>query len=415
MIKKLRRKFVLATAGGSMLVLLAVFAVVLLATREGMRRQTRMQLEMALNQASSDSRPPLAPAGRDTPPSSRLMNGPQGRSRCFTVLVTEEGAVAVQPEAFFLQEELDAGEIEELALAAAGEGGSEGGFPQHRLRFLKRAVRAGTLVAFADTSAESAVLSQLVRSCLLVGAASALVLLGISMLLARWAVGPVERAWRQQKQFVADASHELKTPLTVIISNADMILARPREDPRPWAENIQAEGARMKALTQELLALARTDRLEDQPPHEKVDLSYLVADCCLSFEAAAYESGRGLALQVEEGAGVSGSPADFARLVGILLDNAVRYAAGDGDITVTLGASGRWVRLAVSNPGGAIPQEDLSRIFQRFVRGDPSRSQEGFGLGLSIAQGIVLAHKGKIWAQSQNGRNTFFVELPAAK
>ena len=253
---------------------------------------------------------------------------------------------------------------------------------------------------------------ELAKNVQLVGAAALLALFLASLPLARWAVGPVERAWNQQKQFVADASHELKTPLTVILSNADMLLDQPEGESRRWAENIQAEGLRMKELTEALLALARTDRPQAQLRRERVDLSYLTADCALAFEAAAYEAGHTLDQQVEEGLAVQGDPAELARLVEILLDNALRYSAPKGRVEVELRRTGRKARLKVENPGEPIPAEDLTRVFQRFYRADPSRSQEGYGLGLSIAKGVAEAHRGRVWAESGDGKNRFFVELP---
>ena len=267
-------------------------------------------------------------------------------------------------------------------------------------------------MAFADYSFQSAALVELAKNALLVGAAALLALFLASLPLARWAVGPVERAWNQQKQFVADASHELKTPLTVILSNADMLLDQPEGESRRWAENIQAEGLRMKELTEALLALARTDRPQAQLRRERVDLSYLTADCALAFEAAAYEAGHTLDQQMEEGLAVQGDPAELARLVEILLDNALRYSAPKGRVEVELHRTGRKVRLKVENPGEPIPAEDLTRVFQRFYRADPSRSQEGYGLGLSIAKGVAEAHRGRVWAESGDGKNRFFVELP---
>lgn len=417
MIKKLRRKFVLAAMGASLLVLLAVFAVLLLATRQGMRDQSARQIELALNEAS----PPAAPGEPEKapPPGGGFLaellgaaEAPPHRGGCFVVLVTQEGGALVQRDPFFLQNELDSGEIAQLALEAVRRGQPQGELPQHQLRYGLREDRQGTWVAFADYSFQSAALVELAKNALLVGAAALLALFLASLPLARWAVGPVERAWNQQKQFVADASHELKTPLTVILSNADMLLDQPEGESRRWAENIQAEGLRMKELTEALLALARTDRPQAQLRRERVDLSYLTADCALAFEAAAYEAGHTLDQQVEEGLAVQGDPAELARLVEILLDNALRYSAPKGRVEVELHRTGRKVRLKVENPGEPIPAEDLTRVFQRFYRADPSRSQEGYGLGLSIAKGVAEAHRGRVWAESGDGKNRFFVELP---
>lgn len=226
---------------------------------------------------------------------------------------------------------------------------------------------------------------------------------------------PVETAWNQQKQFVGDASHELKTPLTVILSNADMILTHPREDPERWAQNILAEAQHMKGLTQDLLSLARSESSDCSPVLETVDLSYLVTDSVLSFEPAAFEQGHELLHEEEPDLTVQGDASALSQLCGILLDNALKYSSPGGSVRVSLKAAGKLARLTVSNEGIPIPKEDLTRIFERFYRSDPARHGEGYGLGLAIAQRIAEQHRGKIWAESANGVNNFTVTLPCRK
>ncbi len=408
MIKKLRGKFVAVTMGGSLLVLLAVFLVLALSTGQGMRQQTWQMIEMALWQEETPRReesPRPQAFGLFTP-------APQGRVLCFTVLVSPGGQAVMRTDPFFLEEEFGREELAALARSVADGPAEQGSFPQYRLRYGRRQTPGGMLVAFADSSAESAAMAQLLKSFLPVGGAALVVLLGAAVLLARWAVGPVEAAWEKQKQFVADASHELKTPLTVILSNTEMILRHPEGDGRRWAENIQAEGARMKSLTQALLTLARADAGGSRPQAQRVDLSFLAAGRALSFEPVVYESGRTLECQVEEGLWVWGDPEGLARLADILLDNAVRYAPAGAKIRLELKGLGRWARLTVQNPGDPIPQEELDRLFQRFYRSDPARSAGGFGLGLAIARGIVEEHRGRLWAQSSGGENRFTAQLP---
>lgn len=454
MIRKLRRKFVAVVMGASAVILLAVFVVLLVSMQSGMRGQTREALNVALGleerrysherraedpapaeeqapadgadgapQAPEDPGLPEGPglpggAGEQLQPPESFLGGKRwnGRVPCFTASVARDGSVTVQDRAFFLQDEFDTEQIEELARTAAASSQDSGSLSSYRLLYAKRPDGDGTLVAFADTSAELAATGELVKNSLLVGAATLLVFFGASLLLARWAVKPVETAWMQQKQFVGDASHELKTPLTVILGNADMILSHPEGDQRRWAENIKAESERMKRLTEELLSLARTEDPERVPVREHTDLSYLVTDCVLSFEPAVFESGRELHYEVAEGLSAVGDPAALTQLVGILLENAIKYSTPGGTVAVRLEPSGRWARLSVANTGEPIPPEDLTRIFERFTRGDPSRHGDGgHGLGLSIARSVVEAHKGKIWAESREGLNTFVVLLPGGK
>ncbi len=292
---------------------------------------------------------------------------------------------------------------------------TSGALSAHRLRYAKRQGPYGTVIALADSSAEYNGLKELLKSSFLVGLLTLLVFFGASVLLARWAVRPVENAWNQQKQFVGDASHELKTPLTVILSNAEMILSHPEERPERWAKNILAEAQRMKGLTQELLTLARSEDSAYAPVMEQVDLSYLVTDSVLSFEPAAFEGGYELSHRIEPGLFLQGNAAGLSQLCGVLLENALKYASPGGRIRVELQAAGKLARLSVFNEGKPISPEALPHIFERFYRGDPSRHGEGHGLGLAIARQLAELHKGKIWAESGEGGNTFFVALPGVK
>lgn len=423
MIQKLRRKFVAVVMGAAAVILLVVFAVLVVSTGSGMGRQTSERLEAALNagmapgegrfeNGNKTGEPPDNKAFSENP---KKPGGFNQRFSCFTVLAKEDGTVTLEDHAAILFSDLGTEEIEELARTAAARPEDSGSLPAYRLSYAKRETPEGVLIAFADTSAEYGGLMELIKNSLIVGALTLLVVFGASVLLARWAVRPVEQAWNQQKQFVGDASHELKTPLTVILSNADMLLAHPNDGNTRWAENIKAEAQRMKALTQELLSLARSDDETRRPVMETVDLSYLVTDSVLSFEPAVFESGHELSYDVAPGLSLLGDAAGLSQLCGILLDNALKYASPGGAVRVKLEAAGKSVRLSVSNEGDPIPQQDLARIFERFYRADPSRHGEGHGLGLAIARRVAELHKGKIWAESGEGVNTFIVTLPCGK
>lgn len=424
MIQKLRRKFVAAVMGAAAVILLAVFAVLAVSTGSGMHRQTTERLQTALNAGMpSPEKAPFPNGGKDGEfPEDKAASEAQKkpgrmdrRFSCFTAMVKGDGTVTLEDHAPAVLNDFGTEEIEKLARTVAARAEDSGTLSDYRLSYAKKEVPEGILVAFADTSAEYGGLIELIKNSLIVGVLTLLVVFGASVVLARWAVRPVERAWNQQKQFVGDASHELKTPLTVILSNADMILDHSSEESRRWAENIKAEAQRMKGLTEELLSLARSDGDTYRPVMETVDFSYLVTDSALSFEPAAFEGGHELVCDVEPGLSLQGDAAGLAQLCGILLDNALKYASPRGKIRMALAGAGKQIRLSVSNEGEPIPEEDLSRIFERFYRSDPSRHGEGHGLGLAIAHRVTELHKGKIWAESRGGVNTFTVLLPAPK
>ena len=234
----------------------------------------------------------------------------------------------------------------------------------------------------------------------------------MSALLSRWLVRPVEESWRRQQQFVADASHELKTPLTVLLADADILLSRPNdtiENQRRWVEHRRDEGLRMKGLVEDLLFLARGDAGERGRPKGRADLSQVCEECVMSFEPVAFEAGLMLESRVDPGVGVTGDGEELRRLCAILLDNACKYCQPGGTVRVTLEGGGA-AALTVHNTGEPIPQEAQAHLFERFYRADAARSREkgGYGLGLSIAATIVERHGGKIAVHSVDGEGTAF-------
>ena len=277
----------------------------------------------------------------------------------------------------------------------------------------------GQIIIFMDISSEIATMQNLYRTCIIIGLGSFVSFLVISIFFARWAVRPVEEAWAQQRQFVSDASHELKTPLTVILTDAEM-LKSPRFDEAhkaQFVENILTMSNQMRGLVESLLQLARVDNgAIRKMPLQHIDLSDLVSDELLTFDALFFEKGLTLAEDVADGITVHGSAQHLKQVVEILLDNAQKYAAPHGTVRVTLQKNGaHHCLLSVADPGDAISPEDLRKIFQRFYRIDEARAMNhSYGLGLSIAENIVKNHKGRIWAESAEGINTFRVELPMA-
>lgn len=277
----------------------------------------------------------------------------------------------------------------------------------------------GQIIIFMDVSSEIATMQNLYRTCVIIGLGSLASFLVISIFFARWAVRPVEEAWAQQRQFVSDASHELKTPLTVILTDAEM-LKSPRFDEAhkvQFVDNILTMSNQMRGLVESLLQLARVDNGAIQKmPLTNIDLSGLVSDELLTFDALFFEKGLTLAEDITDGITVHGSPQHLKQVVEILLDNAQKYSAPHGTVQVTLQKSdAHHCLLSVADPGDAISPEDLKKIFQRFYRIDEARAMNhSYGLGLSIADNIVKAHKGRIWAESEGAINTFRVELPMA-
>lgn len=282
----------------------------------------------------------------------------------------------------------------------------------YNLRYLRSGSRLNTRVAFVDITSQKLTMRGLVRSSVLIGILSLAALFAGAVLLSKWMVRPVEKAWEQQKQFVADASHELKTPLTVIMTSAEL-LQQGEGDLGQYAGGILTMSHQMRSLVNGLLELARVDNGAVKTAFINLNLSLLVSDSVLPFEPLYFEKGLMLESSVEEGIHIRGSVQHMQQVVEILLDNAMKYCAPDGQVRLKLQRQGNHALLTVSNSGAPIAPENLKNIFKRFYRVDQARSRDGsFGLGLSIAESIVTEHRGRIWAESSNGINRFCVQLP---
>ena len=291
----------------------------------------------------------------------------------------------------------------------------------------------GTFVAFADVSSTQGWQS-LAGTLAAAGVGALAVFFLISLGVSRWALRPVEEAWRAQHAFVADASHELKTPLTVIMANLDIVLSERRStvaDQSRWIEGARAEANQMQGLVEDMLELAQLDEAERLKDAELVDLSSLAEGTMLELESLFFERDVELGQRIEPDIAVRGHAARLKRLLGTLMDNAQKYAGASGRVTVglshdagrvTVGLShdaGRAV-LTVSNTGAPIPTEDLPHVFDRFYRSNKARTRDdqpgGHGLGLAIAHEIVCEHAGTIDVTSdREAGTTFTVRLPLAK
>ncbi len=241
----------------------------------------------------------------------------------------------------------------------------------------------------------------------------------ISNFLASMAFKPAEKAWEQQQHFLADASHELKTPLTVILANNNILLSQKDktiDEQSKWVESTQAEAEHMKKLVDDLLYLAKSDAAKNEIPREPVDLSELAWSNMLQFEPVAFERGVVFDGQIENGLFTVGDRTQLNQLIHILLDNAIKYAGENGQVDWSLEkyTTGKkkmqnYAKLCVHNTGNPIPAEDLPHIYERFYRSDRARSPgSGYGLGLAIAKSICEVHEADILVESTAEKGTTF-------
>jgi len=305
--------------------------------------------------------------------------------------------------------------LNELLDTALSTNKQYGVVKEYNLRFLKNDMHGETSIVFADISSEASTLNLMTKTCSIIGALTLLVFLGISILFSRWAVKPVETAWLQQRQFVADAAHELKTPLTVIMTNSEFANSDEysEEEKSQFISNIRTVSQHMKSLVEQMLTLARSDN-GVALKFESVNLSSIVTKSVLTFVAMLFEQGHQVTYEIAPDISIHGNEEQITELTGILLDNAGKYASSKGKIWVTLRKpNNHKAVLCIANEGSQIPEKELRNLFKRFYRLDSARTRDGsFGLGLSIAESIVAKHKGKIWAESKDGINSFYISLP---
>ena len=302
-------------------------------------------------------------------------------------------------------------------LAGADEG--FGSLSDLGLFYMKRQAGGVMYLAFADMGSASG-WRTLAATLTVVEVAALAVFFVISLFFSRWALRPVARAWTQQRRFVADASHDLKTPLTVILANTSIALEHPERSvasQSQWLESTQHEAEAMQGLVGDLLTLAKMDEEEAaaqsgaaRPAFEEVDLSDVLEGEVLQFESVAFERGVKLESQVEPGIKLQGNEQRLRRLAGTLIDNACKYVDDGGAVDVSLSRSGKQAKLAVRNTGAPISPEDLPHVFDRFYRADKARTggAGGHGLGLAIARAIAEEHGGTLTASSTQAEGTVF-------
>lgn len=434
MIKKLRRKFIFINMLLVTLVLVMVFAVQLGSAYRRVVDQSYDTLRSALTwrdhnspprfqfEAHADAAIAVRPAEKELP--SLADAAPKSSIRMSAILLLPAFVVETDSSGELLSflpgsnaditEELS----QSMAIEAIATGELSGVLPQSNLRFMKTVTDNGQQkLAFVSRSMEVETVWNQLSSGLLLGLLSLVGFFFISLFLSGLAVRPLEQSWEQQRRFVADASHELKTPLTVILTNTNILLSHPN-DPialhQRWLEDCQAEAIQMKGLVEDMLFLAKTDAAKAPTLPARVDVSELLLSYCLSFETVAFEAQVSLDTHIPPDLTLLGDGESLRRLAGILLDNACKYAGSGGGVEVGLARERDELKLWVSNTGVPIPPEHLDHLFDRFYRADTARSRQdgGYGLGLAIAKSIVDTHKGHMEVRSDAEGTVFTVFLP---
>lgn len=411
MFKKLRNRFLLLNLVIISIIMFVAFAAIYTITYQNVQND----IHMDLNRVSENFHKDKGPYGQRpkdmTQPSGSEDLPPAERSLSFTLYADQNWQLTGSESPFDMDSDLYNSALQVAASSEKDIGRFT--LDDSDWAYTVQTTTDGHMIVYLDITAQNKILLNLIYTFAAVSLAMLIVIYFTSRFFANRAIQPIQEAFDKQKQFIADASHELKTPLTIINTNADVMLANSQdtiENQAKWLYYMKSETERMSKLTNDLLFLTEMDDARADILFAGFDLSEAVEHSLLTMEAVIFEKQIKLDYDIEPDLAINGSSEQIKQVVMILLDNAVKYTKPDGTITLTLKRQNHEAVLSVSNTGEGIAPEHLTRIFDRFYRTDTSRArkQGGYGLGLAIAKSIVDQHKGKITAKSVLGESTTF-------
>lgn len=441
MFKKLRNRLLLTNLLITAALITGCFTVIFIMMEQNVSRNTSMALTGALDMLTdmarseklndTDAPPPAQESTRsphETPPPNDNDPDPgrpkRGNTQFSSILmytVDSYGNITDRSFGLSLTNETVLEQIKNLIPEIISKDVESGNISVNgtNLEYKIRRYSGGSALALGEFSAEHAILQRLMIVLVLIEIFALGLTLFISLIIANRSIRPVEDSYNKQKQFVADASHELKTPLTTINTNIDVLLSHEDSlirDEKKWLMYIRSENERMVKLTNDLLYLARLDH-DENTVYSDTSFSDAAESVILAMEAVAFERNITVNENIDDGVIVKASPEQLRQLIMILMDNAIKYTPDGGMISVSL-SRGRDAVLKIRNSGAGIDKDDIKQIFERFYRSDRSRAREsgGYGLGLAIAKAITENFGGVISVSSKvNEYTEFYVSIPAEK
>lgn len=383
MIYGLRRKFVAITAVCTGLVFVLIFC--------GIFYSARLQLSGSMDMLTDV----IAAGGGDFPASENAAAGdvPERPFAAvfFTVRTDESGrAVSINTDNNTHVSEEEAAELAEEAM---NEGEERGWILDYRYRVTE--TEDGKLIVFVNGETNRQMTTKLLEAVFFVLAGSFCLIIFLIIIFSKKAAGPAAESYEKQKQFVTDAGHELKTPLTLILSNVDIVEAESGKS--EWLDDIRSEGERMGTLINRLITLSKMDEDGGGISMEEFSLSDTAGEAVSEFSPLAEEKGKRIETDIEPSVTCRGDEELIRQLIYILLDNAVKYGDEGGTVRASVFRKGRRPVLTVENPYPYEEGENLEKFFDRFYRADKARTFDGgFGIGLSIAKAIAENHGGDV-------------------
>ena len=404
MIRSLKIKFVAITMGLVSIILVAIFAIILHSNHKAMEEQSVNDLKQIVSMSLIDLVKATAHINEYDMKNFQFTS-------LFVVTLDKDGYILSQIQN---NTSIDSHSLEKAVNIAFLSKNKIGSIKDMKLRYLKVLEEPYEKIAFIDTTRETQTMESLIITLIMTAILSFISFLIISIFLSSWALKPVEIAWLQQKQFIADASHELKTPLTVLLANIDILEENKKDiikNQIKWVNSSKQEAIQMKNLLEEMLFLAKTDSKNIKPVFSRINISDILISQILSLEVIAFEKNVDINYdKVEEDLYINGNEKQIQSLFSILLENACKYSDENTTITVTLKKEQEKIKLDINNFGPVIQKGELNNIFERFYRVEKSRNKQhgGYGLGLSIAKKITTTHNMKIWAESSDSKGTSF-------
>lgn len=393
MFEKLKRKFIFINMTLLILVFILIFGTIYLTTAANMDRE----LEGDLKGAIQNPRKP----GPNFKNGNSIIIDLDSENNVANVTTNIEIDNAVLEESIYsiLKNE---NKIDKIDISGSSYG------------YLKEHTPKGLKIALISRELQINMLNNLLKVFLIVGSISLFLLFYISVYLTNKTIKPIKESFEKQKQFIADASHELKTPLAIIRTNTSVITSnkdKTVDSQIKWINYISNQVDRMAKLIDDMLSLTKLDSNKVMEEKSSFDFSKVLDSILLGFEAVVFENNIILETEIQKNVDLKANKEEIKKLCSILLDNALKYTNSGGRIDVILYEDKNKVYLKVKNTGDGIKKEDLEKIFERFYRVDTSRAREtgGYGLGLSIAKSIVEIHNGKIYAESNIGKDTTFI------
>lgn len=404
MLKRLRCKFIGITMCSIVLVLGSIIGIINLANYWNINNNADALLSvLAENDGVFPRVGDMEGSGQKPPPRDMSPEAPFN-TRYFTVVLRLDGTVF----------SVDTGRIAAVSSEAAAEyaaqlyaQGKTGGFFEN-YKYQAHACNEGIMYIFLDCNEELETFYSFLFVSILASLIGILLVFALVLFFSKLAVRPVAESYEKQKQFITDASHEIKTPLTVIDANTEVLEMESGEN--EWTKSIKNQVKRLASLTEKLVFLSRMEEENAALQMADFSLSEAILQTAQPYEAIAEVQGKTLSLEIERNVSYYGNEASLRQLISLLLDNAMKYSNPGGSIAVQFRTAGKNKVLSVKNTVSHIQKGKLDMLFERFYRLDSSRSSQtgGYGIGLSVARAIVTAHKGKISAQSDDGRSILF-------